>query len=762
MADIGDKVYPTLAQLRQVAYVQSAGLVTVDGGSPDYDNPDRGVTFLTSYSLYFDVTEESAIRLGMHNIDRYMAQRIPGVDATSCDEDGKIDYPALLVTLRNRIGLYGPTDALDHTSWVGANGVSSPDSGGDFTVSGNGSLTLTLACNYDVRLGLVASGSAPEGPPYVYMRRRANIYYASEAVDESPYCWLGWGRVLLVLTAPSACTIDVEVRYRTYTFSDNHLSDSTRTTEFSFVATEHTATYSVAIASGSNENPVVLVLPDEAGYPLLERVVSIKLSGLADGSWTVGEPLLANDDEGLDAQSTRLILKTFEGLEDPDGGVYRHGGVSLHRDSSFEVYDANEDNDGHWNQHEKTVRFFDYRVGAVSGLDLTTVFDLDTLATLMSDTSEVYDVSVDTDVTDAMTKDDETPQDVLTGLYAFNACYPDPEDNDHPLLETIVDAANISLRGRTWAMATAIRYRFRTDAVREGRGHGVVESDGELWRQVNTGLFRWRRETTEEPVCMGPVYADLCGHWETQTSWVPFYQSPTSRYQYGVGPTADQITWGMTGYSREYDTMRLEVRRPMLARMDHEPESGRLWRAMAPVDGGDALVETLDTGRASPTWIAAGCALEGSYEYPDVACTQAGIVYVCATLNDDLHIARCLKWSGANASWEYLVMSDLGDGLAYGGIDVCAGIVYVCGYADEAIYLAISSDPDGLPRDTLPTGSLKAVCSVSLSDPNHIPLSSVRVNVDGGIYVLVEADAGLQTWLCRSLDQPFELQQAGT
>ena len=213
--------------------------------------------------------------------------------------------------------------------------------------------------------------------------------------------------------------------YRTYVHTDNHLSDATRTTTYSYAVTQSTAVYTVPVASGAQTLAVTLIAPNDGDYPILERVVSIAISGFDNGAWVIGEPKLAQ------AANPTIVLKTFE-------YDYRHGGASIHADAAFEWYDADEDNAGHDNGVERTVRNFDYRQGAVSSLDLTVAYTLTQFAQLLEQVSEVFVAHRADAAFYAAVQDDESSPNQLTSCWSFNVVYPNADNPDvNPLQQSV-------------------------------------------------------------------------------------------------------------------------------------------------------------------------------------------------------------------------------------------------------------------------------------------------------------------------------------
>jgi len=248
----------------------------------------------------------SAKELGLRVDDNFINIRVPPIDRTGCDSD--VDFLGLAISRRDNVGVFGPDDALNHTSWVPTGGVVRPNVAGAFAVTADGSLTLTLPSSYADRMNRVPLQTAPEGIPLVMLTRKANFYYPEDGVNEAVTCFLGWQNLEIPIIAPEATALTLITVHRHYsTNNDNHLTDSTRQTEFSYDYVETTLTHPVTVSAGTQT--VIVQLVATVGHPLMDRVVSMQLSGFSNGSWVIGEPRLAKADPG------RIILKAFEGYE---------------------------------------------------------------------------------------------------------------------------------------------------------------------------------------------------------------------------------------------------------------------------------------------------------------------------------------------------------------------------------------------------------------------------------------------------------------
>lgn len=539
-------MYPQVQELRDLGvWTQVAGLVT----GLDYRDPDDSYDLLSGASRSFSITQTSARELGLRDDDLTIELQVPPIYSPSCYAD--TDWPGVSIARRNNVGIYGPADALAHDDWIGSGGVPTADASGNFVVTGAGALTLTIPSDYEGRLDKVALETAPEGPPLIYTTRKANHYYPAEPFNEGAYCWLGWEQVDIPITAPGTDTLTLTLVWREYgSIADNHLSDSTRTTTFSYSHAERTATFSVPVVAGAQTVSVMLLSPDP--YPLYERVVSMALSGFDNGAWMIGEPLLVQS-----SVTAQTVLKTFEGYE------YHEGGASAHLDAAYEgLYGSVEANAGSNNISEKTAQFFDRVTGAGSGLDLTTAYTLDSYASILQRVSEVFTASRYDVGYYVAVRDGETPPNVLSPCWGFDICYPNADAPDgNPLEQAITTTANCAIRCGTWNMVPGVKYRMLPDKIVEGRAHGNLLSGASLSRNQAGFSKLWRKSPVAGSVWeeVESLNSDAFGHW-TSASLPEFYDYQGAvgrRWRYGIGPTIDSVERiGSAGYSytREYIT----------------------------------------------------------------------------------------------------------------------------------------------------------------------------------------------------------------
>lgn len=533
----GDKVYPTVVQVRSIGEYVDRPAVT----GLDYRDPSDSYAFLTSNSMSFSITRESveyyAETYGHETDDLTIELRVPGLDATTCQADPDW-YGGIDITHPTARGLYGPEPALNHTDWVGNGDVSSPNASGEFTVTGDGSLTLTLPSNYGSRLDAVPAQNFPTGMPGIpnmAFYHRADIWRAYDGQPdqsggvwseppEARYCGRGWPCLRLPFPQGVDSNLTVVLTYLTHTYTDNHYTDSTRQTECVHTSQEHTATYRVQYSAADGEVYVYLAIPEEGTEPDLEQVASITISGFENGAWRLGEPEWSIDPEVTGG--SHCVVKAFEG---PD---YRDGGLSAVVDSVFysALMDTTESNNGHDNRIEtRTVRNFDYREGRVSGLDFTAAYSLAQQADRINNVCDAWEAEINTSIFDSKTLDEDNNR--LTDAYSFDICH--PLDATTPLLQpTDGGSLNVALRCGMWAIVPGIKYKIWTDKIIGGKMHGIGISNNAPLRS-DSALTVWRKP------------ADGSSDWvefdNPQTNPAGYYTSINGEIVYRHIPT--QILW---------------------------------------------------------------------------------------------------------------------------------------------------------------------------------------------------------------------------
>ncbi|HOV50187.1 MAG TPA: hypothetical protein PLZ61_02480 [Candidatus Cryosericum sp.] len=279
MANPGDTVYPTPAQLRALGvWVQTAGRVV----GMNYRDPDDEYDLLSGGAIGpFTITPESLRELGHDATDTAIVLRVAPINIDNCYAYEDFDFDGLNFIHREDVSIYGPEPAHDHSSWVGSAGAASPSASGEFAVARTGDdppkLTLDIASGYEQRLSDIPAQDFPvgmPGAPFMYWTRRADAFRVYDGQPggttgnpysvpaEGVYCWLGWAWMDWHFNAPAASSLIVTVTSRRYQFFDNHLTDSTRQTDFSWAHLgDEQHRYRLSVAAGNNHAYLCLMTP---------------------------------------------------------------------------------------------------------------------------------------------------------------------------------------------------------------------------------------------------------------------------------------------------------------------------------------------------------------------------------------------------------------------------------------------------------------------------------------------------------------------
>lgn len=542
----GDSILLTVDQIRGIGkYSTPPGVTGLSYTDSDYQH-----VLHSGAALAFTMDEDSAVAHGHDPDDLEILLRVPGVDQTTCDLDAVVDWPGLNFTHVGRADLYGPEPALTHEDWVGSGGASSPTSTGEFTVSSDGAeLTLALPSGFGDRLDEVPQRNFPTGMaglPEMGYYHRADVWreYDGELGQdghpysvpaEARYCWRGFSHLEVPITGCSGRELGLELHVRRHRVTENHKSDSTRQEE-----AEHSADQVVLKTRATADATKVvfmIAMTDAETDPDYEDVEQITLSGLPVGNLRIGEPVLTED-----PVRSRTVVKVFEGKD------YQEGGFSavVSPSHKYALVDYDEGNGGHDTQAEKTVRMFDYVVGASSGYDLTTAFSLASMAGILNNVCDAWQCSVNQTALDAATLDEDSNR--LTSCWSFNICHPDcvtvglANRRHRPLLQGVGGTLNCALRCRSWGIASGVLYAVRTDTVIGGAAQGLARSGYTLLRSLADAVVVWQRPNGGGAwsVVQTGVDVDAYGNWHTD-SLEEFNPADGLRWEYGISK------WGATG-----------------------------------------------------------------------------------------------------------------------------------------------------------------------------------------------------------------------
>ena len=478
-----------------------------------------------------------------------------------------------VVTLghRNNVGIYGPTPALTHEDWSPGAGATQMDVDGNFTVSVAGAVqTLTIPSNYTSRLQTeVPAQTAPVGVPVAYITRRADAFVGDGEDPEGVYCWLGWRYLRLLLTVPSACDVTCTVTYRELgSHNDNHLSDSTRQTEYVYTpGAQHTLVRTVAMAQGSAQ----VMLVDLASEIPLAVVESIAVSFGATGDWRMGEPELVLDpgDGEREAVTPHWCWKHFEHW------AYAEGGISAVVDGQrcgIEWPDHNKPNtvERHLGGNFNTV------IGAESGIDLTGAWPLSTYVGFIRDCADAWEVTYNTAADEAHLVDDEDER--LCTLSCTDLCTVTGDDYE-------VTNPEVAIRVGIWTCATGLHYDWHVQAVVEGEAHGwLVAEEGGLPVRETGDFSLYRRElgSADAWVEVEELTSNGHGYWRTH-SQVPVIEydeaGAATLYEYGVGTEGAVVSLGRFA-AREWVSHYAELEKGVWVRVHTDPVTGVQWCAV--------------------------------------------------------------------------------------------------------------------------------------------------------------------------------------
>jgi len=476
------------------------------------------------------------------------------LSATDRTSSPYVDTIASL-THRTNVGLYGPNDALTPGDWLGTDGVTNADVNGEFTVSDAGTLYIDLPSNYESRLDVIPDQNFPTGmpgAPGMYWYHRADVWAEYDGQpDQSGGTWseppeavyCGRGFPCLKLTFPTAAADDeltVTLAVRTYTHSDNHLSDSTRQTTYSYSVSEATYTYSCQLSDGTGY--VYLAVPAETFDPDLEVVTRLTISGFSNGNWRIGEPEWCEDpNEDI---THHHAVKFFENWR------YQDGGFSGVADSVCRaaLMDTTEGNAGHDNTVEtRTVRIFDYVEGAASGLDLSTAKSLQAMMATVTNVCDAWIGSYDSEAADAATID--ANENVLKTLSATDI---------RPVVNETDTGLDVAIRVAQWSTVGGLKYDWTAEKIVGGAIHGPMTSGGTLLRSA-TGQQVWRRPQGGDAwSAFDTPDSNPAGYWVSDSGEVyATYDPEAVLYEYGLGSSAGAVSSTGRLAAREYDIAEL-------------------------------------------------------------------------------------------------------------------------------------------------------------------------------------------------------------
>lgn len=440
------------------------------------------------------------------------------------------------------IGIYA--DAHTHEDWTGTN-VSTPTAGGEFTVgAGGGSLALALACNYPARQAAVGEVDAIPVPTAYLTRRHDILFGTGNPVEAHEAVWDWRGRYLTQSFKDLSLPCDLTCRIVYYDdidgCSDNHLSDSTRQTEYSYNAGDAYTlerTITVTYADGSGWSPVLVDLYDEQNGHPLARVESIEWEFADAGTYTLTEPTLIVDpgdrQELVAAAPGYREAPTNNGaqVKVDESWRYAQGVVSAHVNGYCDAVMCAPDR-AKAPLIERCMDTLNVLIGAKTGQDMTTCYSLG--AWPVANAGEAWDF-IHSSGNEAMHMKDSDGA-VLKTLAVSDIC---------PVVAEGEQAGKINLdvavRCYSVTCVRGLHYAFAGTKYVGGRGHGMVVRNGRQdypRARGGKGGGLYRRHLGSSDPWQGveaALTADEHGHWSSEAHEISDTDAARTMWEYAAG-----------------------------------------------------------------------------------------------------------------------------------------------------------------------------------------------------------------------------------
>lgn len=440
------------------------------------------------------------------------------------------------------IGIYA--DAHTHEDWTGTN-VSTPTAGGEFTVgAGGGSLALALACNYPARQAAVGAIDAIPVPTAYLTRRHDILFGTGNPVEAHEAVWDWRGRYLTQSFKDLSLPCDLTCRIVYYDdldgCSDNHLSDSTRQTEYSYSAGDAYTlerTITVSYADVDDWSPVLIDLYDEQNGHPLARVESIEWEFPAAGTYTMTEPQLVLDPG--DRQELASGTPGYREAPTNNGAQvkvdeswrYAQGVVSAHVNGYCDAVMCAPDR-AKATLIERCMDTLAVLIGAKTGQDMTTCYSLG--AWPVANAGEAWDW-IHSSGNEAMHMKDSDDA-VLKTLAVSDIC---------PVVAEGEQAGKINLdvavRCYSVTCVRGLHYAFAGTKYVGGRGHGMVVRNGRQdypRARGGKGGGLYRRHLGSSDPWQGVEAAltgDEHGHWSSDAHEISDTDAARTMWEYAAG-----------------------------------------------------------------------------------------------------------------------------------------------------------------------------------------------------------------------------------
>jgi len=326
--------------------------------------------------------------------------------------------------------------------------------------------------------------------------------------------------------------------YAADSHSDNHVTDSTRQTEYTYtLGSPTTLERKISVANAS----LVSYLIDLATTTPMRIVESIKLEFGATGAWQLGEPMLKLDAGDTESSPPRDPVTPHSYLKEFEHYQYRRGGISACVDGQYLEGIAWPDS-SHGNTLEPTGGHFDYRVGATSGIDFTTAWSLEGYLDLIERCCDAWETSYNTSAAEDAFKDSDG------NWLKTPACF-----DLRPVNRQTGTACDVAVRVGQWTTAAGLRYDFTAEKIVRTQAHGWALSGGERARNVASFSTLWRRKQGSDDSWteIATLSSDGHGHWHSDALDVvaEYSEDTATLWEYATGAGHASIGRGAV---REY------------------------------------------------------------------------------------------------------------------------------------------------------------------------------------------------------------------
>ena len=747
----GNAVGHTVAEWNALTFVQSKGLVSRASTPAD-----------AAGDVKFWADRDSMIALGLEVGDEGASQQADTV-TLSFGHDGRLvidgwfvsatsrsssPYRTDIATLvhRNGVGVYGPGPALANTSWVG-DGVTTPDSAGYCTVErAGGTLRLDIPSNYIARQGKVG-GTGQIAVPTAYTNRQADSQLGNGSPAEGyegVYDWRGWGYLRQGFNTPAACTITVAIEYRDdEVFTDNHLSDSTRQTEYEYSAGDtRTFTTYTPVSSGTNRTAMFDLCNPGHCFALVSRLT---LTFDTVGAYKIGEPTLTLDIGDTQSTPARAAVTPHAYVKHFENFRYREGGVSAVVDGVYQRSLWWPDNYSVYaNQLEaETGGMYVVVIGATSGFDLTTCYPLESYLSLMELSGDAWTAAYSSAAADDATKDGDG--NTLCILSAWDLKQRVPEDGE-------VDAVTglpVAIRVGQWTAARGMQYTWTSRHVVKGRIHGwVTDTGGRRSRNTSPAGTVYRRLLGGGEYSEGVGSVESDGHGYFASDSLAIIDANQALYDYAV-QWAGEDTFDGAGRlrTREWAVLVGEVTGAYEVDMCKDPNAGLLYCAYTKTGGlfftmvSDCLTDFISGVTAGASLVASSIA--GPIYSPSIIMLPDRVLLLAFQQSGSLLVYRS---QNQGVSWEHQTVAAIGSGMGKVHLDEQQGVVHAVGIASlTAIYQR--SDDYGATLKTFNNGetySLIAACEDTRPAIRVLPDASLvaSIIVAGAVQLHKSTDGG--------------------